>query len=161
MERKIMETIYSFIYQPETIRKLCLSEKFLHQKIRWNCGIFRSAVQHVQLVFEKEDPRKNATFSRSWAESLFTIWLGLATIILHQWYWFLHHEISSEIPPWRKRKHVKITATVHLCALKPTLQIFPVGPFTRFLQSTKSQTPCWKVFTKKSIAELLHFAAEQ
>ena len=27
---------------PETKRKLCLSAKFQHQEIRWNCGILRS-----------------------------------------------------------------------------------------------------------------------
>ena len=29
---------------PETMRKLCLSGKFLHQEIRWNYGIFRSGM---------------------------------------------------------------------------------------------------------------------
>ena len=31
----------------ETMRKLCLSTKFSHQKIRWNYGIFCSAMSHI------------------------------------------------------------------------------------------------------------------
>ena len=33
---------HSFGDSPETMQKLCLSAKFLHQEIRWNNGIFRS-----------------------------------------------------------------------------------------------------------------------
>ena len=33
---------------PETMRKLCLSTKFPHQKIRWNYGIFRSALMNLR-----------------------------------------------------------------------------------------------------------------
>ena len=39
---------------PETMWKLCLSTKFLHQEIRWNYGIWRSDIKSTTKLMSKE-----------------------------------------------------------------------------------------------------------
>ena len=40
---------------PKTMRKLCLFTKFPHQEIRWNCGIFCSAVEFKGCLCKKRN----------------------------------------------------------------------------------------------------------
>ena len=44
---------------PGTMRELCLSEKFQHQKIKWNYGILRSVLSAIILKFWKNHMKES------------------------------------------------------------------------------------------------------
>ena len=90
---------------------------YLHfyQQIRKSESLYNT----VNAFQKKEYPRKQATFSRSSAESSLAIWLGLGAIILCQWYWFLQTNFKIR---WSTARLSKKTCTAKKNMSKPLLR---------------------------------------